>query len=118
MAYNEQLGDRIRGLLDNQDGITERKMFGGLAFMLDGNMLVGVIDDNLMVRVGKENHTEALLHEHVRPMDFTGRPSRGMVFVAAQRLSDEQLAGWIQMAVQFAGGLPPKPARARAKGSS
>ena len=82
MAYDEQLAERIRGALRGRDGVTERKMFGGIAFMVGGNMAVGVIRDDLMVRIGSDAHDEALAQPHVRVMDFAHRPMKGMIYVA------------------------------------
>jgi hypothetical protein len=78
LAYDENLAARIRVALRGRAGIEERKMFGGVAFLLDGRMFCGVVKDALMVRVGRERHDEALQHPFVRPMDFTGRPMRGI----------------------------------------
>ena len=109
MAYDEQLAERVRQVLGNQDGIRERKMFGGLAFMLHGNMSVGVINDELMVRVGPDRHQEALEKPHARPMDFTGRPMKGFVFVPQEGIAaDADLQHWVQLGVEFAESLPRK----------
>ncbi len=109
MAYDEQLAERVRQVLGNLDGIRERKMFGGLAFMLHGNMSVGVINDELMVRVGPDRHQEALEKPHARPMDFTGRPMKGFVFVPQPGIaSDADLQDWVQLGVEFAESLPRK----------
>ena len=82
MAYDEKLADRIRQALGPDDDIEERKMFGGLAFLRAGRMFVGIADDDLMVRVGPDRYEESLGKPHVRPMDFTGRPMTGYVYVA------------------------------------
>ena len=109
MVYDEQLAERVRHVLNNQDGIRERKMFGGLAFMLHGNMSVGVINDELMVRVGPDRHQEALEQPHARPMDFTGRPMKGFVFVPQEGIAtDADFRGWVQLGVEFAESLPRK----------
>ena len=103
MAYDEALAGRIRGLLAVRDDVVERKMFGGLAFMVAGRMACGVIHDDLMVRVGSDGHDDALAQAHTRPMDFTGRPMRGMVYVAPAGIaSDPDLARWIDRAVSVA----------------
>ena len=81
MAYDETLADRIRTALHGRDDVEERKMFGGITFMVAGRMACGVIHDDLMVKVGTEGHADALAEPHTRPMDFTGRPMRGMVYV-------------------------------------
>ena len=109
MAYSEELADRIRGVLAGRDKLSERKMFGGLAFMLSGNMACGVIGDELMVRVGAEQQDSMLAQPHARPMDFTGRPMKSMVYVGADGLeSDASLATWVGRGVDFATSLPPK----------
>jgi TfoX/Sxy family transcriptional regulator of competence genes len=109
MAYDEALAGRIRRLLDGHDVVTERKMFGGIAFMLNGNMICGVVKDELMVRVGAEAYADALARPHARPMDFTGRPMKGMLFVGAEGIrSDSGLSGWTELSLAFAGSLPPK----------
>ena len=74
MAYNGELADRIRGSLAGRSGVAERKMFGGIAFMVDGHMCCGVTGDLLMIRVGADGFDDALAQPHSRPMDFTGRP--------------------------------------------
>jgi TfoX N-terminal domain len=98
MGYDDELAARVRGEVSGRSGITERKMFGGLAFMLDGHMFCGVIEDDLMVRIGVEEAESALAQPHTRPMDFTGRPLKGYVFVApagsrALRLSERGSSG-------------------------
>jgi len=82
MAYDEKLVDRVRAALGPRPELDERKMFGGIAFLFDGKMFVGVANDKLMVRVGPEGHAQALTEAHVLPMDFTGRPMKGYVYVA------------------------------------
>ena len=109
MAYNEKLAGRIRRLLAMREGVTERKMFGGLAFMLSGNMACGIVGDDLMVRIGPEGYEAALLLPGTRPMDFTGRPMKGMLFVGHSGYhSDESLEGWLDRALEYANSLPPK----------
>jgi hypothetical protein len=109
MAYDERLADRVRELLADESGLAERKMFGGLAFLLDGNMAVGLSGDELMVRVGAEGMDEALAREHVRPFEMSGRPTRGFVLVAPEGVrTKRQLAAWVGRGVTFARGLPPK----------
>jgi hypothetical protein len=94
MAYDETLAKRIRKTLGRKQRVTEKKMFGGLAFMLGGKMFCGIIGDDLMVRVGPDGHDDALTQPHVRPMDFTGRPMRGYVYVAPPACrTDAELAG-------------------------
>jgi TfoX/Sxy family transcriptional regulator of competence genes len=109
MAYNEHLASRIRNILGSDTGIEERKMFGGLSFLVGGNMLVGLTRNDLMVRVGPDQHEEALSRQDARPMDFTGRPMKGMVFVDERHLEEDSvLAEWIEMAGRFVFSLPPK----------
>ena len=110
MAFDEDLAERVREVLpdDVMARMTERKMFGGLAFMLDGNMLVGIMGDELMARLGPDAADVAMERPHVRVMDFAGRPMKGMVFVAPGGLEGEELAGWVRRALDFVGTLPPK----------
>ena len=109
MAYNEDLALRIRVALGGYDGVVERKMFGGIAFMLSGNMCCGVTGGDLMVRVGPDGLDGALAQPHTRPMDFTGRPMKGYVYVGpAGTEKDESLKQWVQRGAAFAGSLPAK----------
>ena len=109
MAYDEGLAQRIRKLLEDRDEVVERRMFGGLAFLWRGNLCVGVVKEALMVRVGPAAHDEALSRPHARPMDFTGRPMKGLVYVAAPGLeSDRALRAWLERGVWFAASLPAK----------
>lgn len=112
MAYDEQLAERVRAVLDGQPGLTERKMFGGLAFMLAGNMCVGVEHDRLMVRLGQDLYEEALTRPHAAPMDLTGRPMKGFVFVAPGGISTPAaLREWVDLGAQFCRTLPAKKAK-------
>jgi TfoX/Sxy family transcriptional regulator of competence genes len=112
MAYDETLADRVRALLAGEQELEERKMFGGLAFMLGGHMCCGVIGDELIVRLGPEGADAALARKHVRPMDFTGRPMRSMVFVAGPAIrTAAALESWVRLGVAFARGLPPRRER-------
>ena len=109
MAYNEQLAQRVRDLLTTFPGVTERKMFGGLAFLLRGNMCCGVVGEELMVRVGRESYEAALHEPHVREMDFTGRPLTGFIYVASEGLaSDGDLRAWVERGARYAQSLPAK----------
>ncbi len=102
MVYDEVLADRVRSELSGLEGLTERKMFGGIASMLDGKMAVGVIKDDLVVRVGRERHEEVLAQPHVREMDFTGHSIRGFVYVGPEgSRTDGDLATWVSQAVEF-----------------
>ncbi|MFF9121301.1 TfoX/Sxy family protein [Streptomyces massasporeus] len=109
MAYDEGLAERIRARLGADSGFTEKRMFGGLAFLYEGNMAVGVTGDELMVRVGPHATEAALERPGTRPFDITGRPMRGWVVVASSALSeDEVLAAWTDQGHDFAASLPPK----------
>ena len=109
MAYDERLAERVRDALALREELTERKMFGGIAFMLAGNMACGVLEDELIVRVGPEESDRALAEPNTRAFDFTGRPMRGFVVIAPQGTdSDEQLAEWVDAGADFAASLPAK----------
>lgn len=109
MAYDELLADRIRGVLGDEMGVSEKKMFGGIAFMINGNMAVGVSGNELMLRVGLEAMDELLDIDGVRPFDKTGRPMKGWVLVeASETAEDAQLSSWIDIGVSVAASLPPK----------
>lgn len=113
MAYDEHLADRIRQALAAIRRVEERTMFGGLAFMIDGKMAVGVLGKELMVRVGSEAHEAALAQPGARPMDFTGRPMRGFVFVGPTgSRSQKHLTAWVTRALEF---NRVAPSRARSK---
>ena len=109
MAYDERLAGRVRDVLAGRIGVEERKMFGGLSFLVYGNMSCGVVNDTLMVRVGPDAYEASLERAHVRPMDFTGRPMRGMVYVDPVGIRTKRtLAPWVERGVAFAGSLPAK----------
>lgn len=111
MAYDEDLAGRVRAVLPPGAAVTERQMFGGLSFLIGGHMFCGIVKDTLMVRLGTEGAGRALDQPHVRPMDFTGRPMKGMIFVDPEGLRGDALRQWVAAAAGYAGGLPPKPAR-------
>jgi TfoX/Sxy family transcriptional regulator of competence genes len=109
MAFSEALAARIRQGLARRKGIEERKMFGGVGFLLHGNMLVGVWKDSLIVRLGPEQYEDALKEPHVQEFDITGRAMKGWVLVEPDGVkTDEPLKDWIQRAVRFVGKLPVK----------
>ena len=117
MAFDENLVSRIRAVLSAQPGITERRMFGGVAFLRNGLMFVGVSANTLMARVGKANYEDSLARKHVRVMDFTGKPMAGYVFVDAEGTNTkDELAFWVNRSACFVATLPPKDAKAH-KGS-
>ncbi len=109
MAYDQGLAERIRELVAGRDGFTEKTMFGGIAFLLDGNVCVGVLQDELIVRLSAEQADEALREEHTRPFDFTGRAMTGWIMAGpAVTATDDVLGDWIDRAVSFVSLLPPK----------
>lgn len=103
MAYNDQLASRVRESLRGRGvAFEEKAMFGGLCFMIDGKMSVGVEKERLMVRIDPDIHEEALRRKGCIPMDFTGRPMRGFVFVLPEGFaSDADLASWLNLAIEF-----------------
>ncbi|MDQ2631219.1 MAG: TfoX/Sxy family protein [Actinomycetota bacterium] len=110
MAFDEALADRIRDVLAARPELSERRMFGGIAFMLVGNMAVGVIGEDLMVRLDPADAEKALAEPHTRPMDFTGKPMKNMVYVGPEgTVSDEDLTAWVEAGADYASSLPPKP---------
>ena len=117
MAFDASLGERIRRVLLGKRGITERKMFGGLAFMSRGNMFVGILGTTLMARVGPEQYDAALKRPYVRKMDFTGKPLRGYVYVDYGGIdTDRKLRAWVERCREHARSLPPKqPGKAQAR---
>ncbi len=109
MAYDEGLAQRIRELLQGEEGVAEKEMFGGIAFMLSGNMACGVIGSDLIARVGSDQYEAALDEPGARPFDFTGRPMKGWVKVSDQALAeDHDLAKWVRWGRDTAESLPPK----------
>ena len=109
MAYDESVAQRIREVMADKVGVTEKKMFGGIAFMLNGNMCSGVINNELMLRVGPDGYEQALNRPHARKMDFTGKPMKGFVYVGVEGFeSDADLENWIELAYQFVMSLPAK----------
>jgi TfoX/Sxy family transcriptional regulator of competence genes len=109
MAYDEALADRVRDLLADEPGLTEKAMFGGLAFLLDGNLSVGIRSDELMVRVGAEGTGEALAQPHARQSYMGERAMKGWILVAPAGLAgDAELGAWVRRGVAYARSLPPK----------
>jgi TfoX/Sxy family transcriptional regulator of competence genes len=116
MAYDEDLAERVRALVGSMGETNEISMFGGLCFTLNGNMFVGVMKDDLMVRVGPESHDAALKLPGARPMDFAKRPMKGYVYVDRKGTADgPSLAKWVTMGSDFASTLPPKKPKPGAK---
>jgi hypothetical protein len=109
MAFDPELADRVRSSLAGRTAFGERAMFGGLAFMVGGHMACGVLGDDLVLRLGPEGAEDALERPGVRPMDFTGRPLKGYVYVAPPAVGDEAgLGDWLDRALAFVTTLPPK----------
>lgn len=109
MAYDKQLAERIREYFADRDNIEEKTMFGGLAFMMDGNMCVGATEQRLMARVGPKHYEQALQHMYATIMDFTGKPLKGFVYVEPEALQTEKgLHLWLRQCDTFVSSLPPK----------
>lgn len=109
MAYNEQSAQRVRDIIRNQTGLIEKKMFGGVGFLLNGNMACGVNKDDLIIRVGPDNYSNAVMQPHTHPFDITGREMKGWVMVAPTGYAnDTDLTDWVQSGIDFALTLPPK----------
>jgi len=106
VAYDEELADRIRQAVGPGPDVTEKKMFGGLAFLRDGKMFVGIVKDDLMVRVGPDRYEVVLAKAHVRPMDFTGRPMVGYVFVGpGGSRTGKAVKKWVEQGAAFVATL-------------
>ncbi len=109
MAFDEGLAERVRESLSDRLDLSEKKMFGGLCFLLGGNMCCGIVGEELMLRVGPDAYGATLALAHAREMDFTGRALRGMVYIGTDGLTeDSELERWLGIAVDFAGRLPAK----------
>jgi TfoX/Sxy family transcriptional regulator of competence genes len=109
MAYDESLAGRVRSEIGNHPGLEERELFGGIAFMISGNMAVGVSGGELMVRVGKDAHDEAIARPGARTFDMGARPMRGWISVSAEGFGTaDDFAGWVSRGVRFAESLPAK----------
>lgn len=109
MAHDEGVAERLRDVYRDVPNVDERRMFGGVAFMVNGHMSCGVVDESLMVRVGPDRYDAAMKHPHAREMDFTGQPLRGFVFVEPEGFeSDDDLATWVTWSLEFVQALPPK----------
>ncbi len=116
MAYNPQLLERIRSILSQRRDVVEKKMFGGVAFIVRGNMACGPHHDNLLVRIGQDAAKRALSEPHVKPMMFTGRPLKPFVTIEAAGIAtDEQLRRWVELAAGYAASIPPKAKQSKVK---
>lgn len=109
MAFDEGLAQRVREALGSRANVTEKRMFGGLAFLLDGKMFVGISGSKLMARVGLKRYQDALALPHVREMNFTGRPMKGYVYIDPPGLAEDiELSAWVSWCAGYVEGLPPK----------
>jgi hypothetical protein len=109
MAYDEALAERARAVISLREDVVERRMFGGIAWMVAGNMACGVLGDELIVRLAPDEAEQALAEPHTREFDFTGRPMRNMVMVGpGGTAADDELAGWVDAGADFAASLPAK----------
>lgn len=109
MAFDETLANRLRNLFAGNHDISEKKMFGGLCLLCRGHMFLGIVNNELMARVGPDNYLAALQQPHVRQMDFTGKPMKGYVFVSSDGIaSDQQLEKWAELCLHFVDTLPAK----------
>ena len=112
MAYDERLAERVRRALAPRRNVVEKKMFGGVCYLISGHMACGIVDDRLMVRLTPEDAEARLRERHVKPMDYTGRPLKGFVFVdAGGTKTAAQLKRWVECAAVYAESLPAKKAR-------
>ena len=112
MSYDPEAAERVRRLLSGRDDVMEKRMVGGLSFLVNGNMCCGITGTALMVRVGAEGREQALREPHVLPMQFAGRALSGFICVEpAGFAADDALARWVQRGLDFASGLPVKPVR-------
>ena len=109
MAYDEGLAERISALMSRRGDVIEKKMFGGLCYMVSGNMCCGIVKDTLMARVGPDRYEEYLGEEHAREMDFTGRSMKGMIYVSPEGIdADDDLERWVSRCIEFVETLPAK----------
>jgi len=116
MAYDEGLHLRMQRVVAARAGVTEKKMFGGVCFLLDGKMFCGIVKDEMMVRVGPAAHESALAEPHVRPMDFTGKPMAGYIYVEPEGLAtDQALKRWMEAGLKFVATVEKKAKKKKVK---
>ena len=109
MAYDEGLAQRIRDVLDGEPGVVEKRMFGGVGFMADGNMACGVSKDDLMLRINPDDQEKTLEAKHIRPFEMSGKPAKGWVRVGPEGVaSDKDLQRWVRVGLEYARSLPAK----------
>lgn len=111
MAYDEKLAARVRALIGDRDDVIEKRMFGGLTFMIAGHMCCGVNGNELIVRLSRDDAEAALARPHARPMDFTGRPMRDFVTVRPEGLTGQGLRRWVEAAIAAVESRPPREAK-------
>ena len=112
MAFDEGLAERIRDHFHSRKDVEEKKMFGGLCFMVSNHMCCGIVKDMLMARVGPDNYEKCLAKKYASEMDFTGKAMKGMIYVSPEGLeSDSDLASWLNICIDFVESLPPKKAK-------
>ena len=109
MVHNEQLANKTRALLSWRKGFSEKKMFGGMSYLINGNMCCGVLKDDLVVRLGPEQYEKGVAMPHARPMDFTGMSIKRFVYVDSNGWSNSAtLKKWVQLGLDYASALPKK----------
>ena len=109
MSYNQEFAQRILDVLGPLPGLDSKKMFGGMCYLLNGNMLCGVIDNRMIVRLNKQSHEEAMTRPHTHPFDYTGKAMSGWLTVDEEGCqSEEDLADWVQVCLEYVRTLPPK----------
>ena len=109
MAYDEALAGRLRNLFGQRSDVVEKKMFGGLCFMVSEHMCCGISGNTLMARVGPDMYKTCLKEPHVKEMDFTGKPLKGFVYVQPKGIAkDSDLSAWVDKCLDFVNSLPPK----------
>ncbi len=109
MSFDDELAIRVRKILEKVEGLSEKKMFGGLCFLVNGNMALGLVNDDLMIRMEPDSSEKMLYQPYVRKMDFTGKPLKGFLYVGEKGTeSDKDLRKWVMKGVEFAISLPVK----------
>lgn len=116
MAYDRVLAERVRRLLGPRAAVSERQMFGGICFMVNGKMVAGVTDGDLLVRVGKEGYAAAIASPHARPMKLGGTALKGFLFIGPKGTKTAaQLGGWVKRCLVYVATLPPPKAKKQKK---
>lgn len=109
MPFDNKLAKRVRKILEKIEGLSEKKMFGGLCFLINGNMALGLVNEDLMIRVRPDSYEKMLSQPHLRKMDFTGKPLKGFLYIDAKGTeSEKDLRKWVLKGIEFARSLPPK----------